>query len=176
MMGIPFITLGTALLIHFRRPETHIGYLIMCQVLNGIGTGIWATTAQIGIMASINHQEIAVAIALFGLFGSIGAAIGNAIAGALWTNVFPVQLYNRLPERSKNLTASIYGSIRTQKEYPLGSPVRDAIIGAYADVQRKMVIAGAAFIPILLVCLLMWKNIDLKKRQQEQGQSKGNVF
>merc|ERR1712093_595825 len=82
--GIPFVVLGTALLIHLRTPSTHVGLLVMCQVFNGIGTGIWATTAQLAVMASVSHQEVAVAIALWGMFGSIGSAIGQAIAGALW--------------------------------------------------------------------------------------------
>lgn len=175
LIGIPFVTLGTVLLIHFRRPETPIGYLVMCQFFNGIGTGIWATTAQISIMASVNHQEIAVAIALWGLFASIGSAIGNAIAGALWTNIFPGRLMSELPEESKNLTMPIYGDITTQLSYTEG-PIRDAIVNAYAHVQRLMVISGAAFLPLLIIFVLMWKNIDLRKRQQEQGQSKGNVW
>lgn len=149
----------------------------MCQLFNGIYSGVWSLTAQLAIMASVTHQEIAVALALFGLFGSIGAAIGMAVAGALWTNIFPVQLYNRLPEDSKNLTALIYGDIEMQKGYPMGSPIRDAIIGAYADVQRKMVITGVAFIPLCVVCLFMWRNINVKKLEETKGkQTKGNVF
>lgn len=58
----------------------------MCQIFNGIATGIWSIAAQLAIMASVTHQEIAVSMAIFGLFGSIGAAIGLAIAGALVRN------------------------------------------------------------------------------------------
>merc|ERR1711964_637479 len=36
--GIPFVVLGTALLIHLRTPSTHVGLLVMCQVFNGIGS------------------------------------------------------------------------------------------------------------------------------------------
>lgn len=175
MSGIPFVALGTGLLIHFRRPESKVGYLVMCQLFNGIGTGIWTTTGQIGMMASVNHQEIAVVLALYSLFGSIGSAVGNAIAGALWTNVFPERLHAELPDDSKNLTATIYADIVTQMSYTEG-PIREAIVDAYAHVQRLMVITGAAFIPLLVAFLFMWRNIDLKKRQQEQGQSKGNIW
>lgn len=175
--GIPFSILGTALLIHFRTSETHIGYLVMCQVFNGIATGIWALTAQLAIMASVGHQEVAVAIAMFGLFGSIGAAIGNAIAGALWTNVLPNKLYELLPEDSKNMTAAIYGDITLQLGYERDSLIRNAVIGAYDDVQRKMVIAGAAFIPLCAICVFAWRNINVKKLEELKGrQTKGTVF
>lgn len=111
------------------------------------------------------------------MFGSIGVAIGLAIAGSLWTNVLPVQLYNRLPEDAKDLAAEIYGSIVVQQSYPMGSPIRDAIIAAYADVQRKMVIAGAAFIPLLVICIMVWRNVNVKKLEEINGnQVKGNVW
>ncbi|KAL3424961.1 Siderophore iron transporter mirB 2 [Phlyctema vagabunda] len=175
--GMPFCVLGTVLLIHFRTPSSHVGYLVMCQLFNGISSGIWASTAQLSVMASVTHQEIAVSLALWGMFGSIGAAIGLAIAGALWTNVLPTALYNNLPLDSKDLAATIYGSIVVQKSYPMGSPIRDAIIAAYADVQRKMVIAGAAFTPLLLVCIIIGKNINVRKLEEGHSkQSKGNVW
>ncbi|KAJ2986482.1 hypothetical protein NUW58_g3300 [Xylaria curta] len=175
--GIPFATLGTVLLIHFRTPGTHIGYLVMCQIFNGIASEIWVLAAKLAIMATVTHQEIAVALALFSLFGSIGASVGLAIAGALWTNTLPAKLYEFLPEDFKDKTGEIFGSIIVQRSFPMGTPVRDAIIAAYADVQRKMVISGAAFLPLCLICLLLWKNINVKTLEETRGtQSKGNLF
>ncbi|GAP89898.1 putative siderophore iron transporter mirB [Rosellinia necatrix] len=175
--GVPFATLGTVLLIHFRTPGSHVGYLVMCQLFNGIASEIWSLTAQLAIMATITHQEIAVALALWRLFGSIGASIGFAIAGALWTNILPAKLYEFLPDDAKDQVAEIFGSIVVQQSYPMGTPIRTAIIAAYADAQRKMVIAGAAFLPLCLICLLMWKNVNVKTLEESRGkQSKGNVF
>ncbi|PVH77133.1 putative transporter [Cadophora sp. DSE1049] len=174
--GIPFVVLGTALLIHLRTPSTHVGLLVMCQVFNGIGTGIWATCAQLAVMASVSHQEVAVAIALWGMFGSIGAAIGQAIAGALWTNILPKELYKALPEESKNLTATIYSSFVIQQDYPVGTVIRDAIIVAYADVQRKMVVAGSAFMPVCVLAIVLWKRMDVRKMEKEKTQSKGTIW
>ncbi|KEZ43292.1 Siderophore iron transporter mirb [Scedosporium apiospermum] len=175
--GVPFVALGTTLLIHFRKPETHVGLLVMCQVLNGIGTGIWAMCGELGIMASVSHQEIAVAIAIFYLFGGIGASVGFAIAGGIWVNVLPNQLIKHLPDDAKDQWADIYGSLVIQQEWPVGTPIRDGIIAAYADVQRKMVIAGSAFLPIMLICIFLFKNINVRKLEEEKGkQTKGNVF
>lgn len=176
MSGIPFVVLGTVLLIHFRTPETAVGYLVMCQIFNGIGTGIWSITGQMGVMASVNHQEVAVALALYSMFGSIGSGIGQAVAGSLWTNTLFDELVRRLPEEFMDQAATIYGDIEVQMSYPMGSDVRNAINGAYADVQRKMVIAGSAFLPILVICVVVWKNISLKQKSGESGQPKGNVW
>ncbi|KAK1990954.1 major facilitator superfamily transporter [Colletotrichum falcatum] len=175
--GVPICVLGTALLVHFRTPSTSVGYLVMCQIFNGVASGVFNTCAQIAIMASVTHQEIAIALALYGLFGSIGAAIGLAIAGGIWNNVLENALYQKLPADSKNLTADIFASITTQLSYPVGSPIRTAIIAAYADVQRKMVITGCAFIPLILFSLLLWRNINVKTVEEEKGkQTRGTVF
>ncbi|KAI0594285.1 major facilitator superfamily transporter [Biscogniauxia sp. FL1348] len=175
--GIPFAVLGTALLIHFRQPSSHVGLLVMCQIFNGISSEIWSLGSKLAVMASVDHQQIAVVVALHSLFASIGAAIGFAIAGGIWTNILPAKLYENLPEGSKNLTSSIYGSLVIQESYPLGSPIRDAIIASYADVQRKMVIAGTAFLPLCIISIFMWKNINVLKIEETKGkQTKGNVW
>ncbi|GKT40295.1 MFS siderochrome iron transporter 1 [Colletotrichum spaethianum] len=175
--GVPICILGTALLIYFRTPTTTVGYLVMCQIFNGVASGIFSICSQIAIMSCVTHQEIAIALALQGLFGSIGAAIGLAIAGGIWNNVLKKTLYQQLPADSKDLTDSIFASITTQLSYPMGSPIREAIIVAYSDVQRKMVIAGCAFIPLIFLSLIIWRNINVKTIEEEKGkQTKGNVF
>ncbi len=172
----PFAILGTALLIKFRTPGSHVGYLVMCQLFNGLYSGVWSLTAQLAIMATIGHQELAVALALYGLFGSIGASIGNALASALWTNIFPVQLYKNLPDDAKNLTQTIYGDINVQLSYPLGSPIRDATIQTYGHVQRLMVITGVCFLPLCIGCLFLWKNINVIKMDASRKKAGSNIF
>ena len=175
--GIPLIALGTGLLTHFRVPGAYVGYLAMCQIFNGAAGGILAMTSHIAVYSAVSHQEIAVVYAIYGLFGSIGAAIGFAISGGIWTNILPQKLEEFLPEGSKNLSRSIYESLETQLSYPMGSPIRDVIIEAYSDVQKKMVIAGGCFIPLLAVCVFIWRDINVKKVEQERGrQTKGNVW
>lgn len=170
--GIPFMILGTALLIHFRTPSADSGYLVMCQIFNGIGSGFLATCGQLAVMAAVTHQDVAMVIALYGLFGGIGASIGMAIAGALWTNLLRNEIYDALPTASKNLTDTIYADMTVQLSYPAGDPIRDAIIAAYGEVQRKMVIAGSAFVPLVLLAVLVWRNVNVKNSKQ----TKGNVW
>ncbi len=141
----------------------------MCQLFNGIGSGFLTGCAQLGVMAAVSHQDIAIVLALFGLFGSIGASIGQAIAGGIWTNLLPAALYRNLPEGSKDLATTIYSSIETQLSYEAGTPIRDGIIAAYGEVQRKMVIAGSAFVPLILVMVLIWENINVKEKRQTKG-------
>ncbi|KAH7010234.1 putative transporter [Ilyonectria destructans] len=62
--GVTCVVLGTTLLIPFRQPDTHVGILTMTQVLNSLGTGLFATCGQLAVMSVVTHQQIAVVIAL----------------------------------------------------------------------------------------------------------------
>ncbi|OLN96236.1 Siderophore iron transporter mirB 4 [Colletotrichum chlorophyti] len=177
LAGVPFFVLGTALLVPYRTPDTPVGALVVFQLMNGIGTGLFAACGQIAIWSVVTHQEVAVVNAIWGLFGGIGSTVGYTIAGGLWNNVLPAQLYNRLPEDAKNRTMEIFGDVIIQMSFADGDPIRDAIVGAYADVQHKMVIAGACLVPPCLACILLWKRVNIKKLEEERGvQTKGNVY
>ncbi|KAK6951522.1 hypothetical protein Daesc_006043 [Daldinia eschscholtzii] len=176
LVAIPIYLLGTALIIYFRVPGAQVGYLAMCQVFVGFGVGMINQMSQLITMASVRHQDVAVALAIYGLFGSVGSSVGYAVAGGIWTNLLPVKLHEFLPEDSKNMTAAIYGDITKQMEYPIGTPIRDAVIEAYGDVMRKMVIVGSALIPLTIICVIVWKNINVKKLETVEKRSRGNVF
>ncbi|KAL2866064.1 major facilitator superfamily domain-containing protein [Aspergillus lucknowensis] len=172
--GIPIFLLGTALLIPFRTPTTHVGLITMTQVLVGLGTCLFAVCGQLAVMVLVTHQEVAVVMAVWGLFGSIGAAVGSAIAGGMWNNILEPELYRRLPEEKKDLAASIFASIETQMSYADGTPEREAIVGAYGDLQRKMVIVGVALVPLCILCTWFWRNVNVKRLSREQ--TSGNVW
>jgi hypothetical protein len=43
--------------------------------------------------------------------------------------------------------------------------------------MRMMVICGVCFIPLCFGCIFLWKNVNVKKIEEEKGkQMKGHVF
>lgn len=175
--GIPIMLLGTALLIPFRSPDAPIGMLVFTQFLCGLGTQIFSSCSTIAIMAPVTHQYIAVVNALSSLFTGVGAGIGIAIAGATWNNMLPQQLAQRLPDELKSNATTIFGDMTIQMSFPDGTPARDAVVGAYAHVMRLMVITGACFMPLCIACVYFWKNINVRKIEEEQGkQTKGRTI
>lgn len=177
MSGAPIVLLGTALLIPFRQPDASVGILAFTQVLVGLGTGIFAQCGQLAVMAPVTHQQIASVSALWGLFGGFGASIGFSISGAIWNNVTPAKLLELLPAESKNQSALIFGDLVTQMAFLDGTPERAAVVGAYAHSQRLMVIAGSCFVPLCVASIFIWKNINVKRLEEERGkQTKGLVF
>lgn len=126
-------------------------------------------TEQLAAMSAVPHNEVAVVLALEGLFMSIGGSIGQSISGAIWTNLLPDKLVEYLPASEKANWEDIYGSLEVQMSYPIGSATRDAIIMAYGYVQRRMLLAGVFLMPLALGCVLLWRNIDVKGKQQTRG-------
>ena len=141
----------------------------MCQILIAFSGGALVVCEEIAIMAAATHQEIAVVLALLSLFTSVGGAVGQAISGAIWTNKMLPYLDKYLAPTDKGLASSIYASLSTQVTYPVGTPVRDAIVHAYGDVQRLLTITGTAVLPAGIVFILLWRNIDVRTVKQTKG-------
>ncbi|KXJ88103.1 major facilitator superfamily transporter [Microdochium bolleyi] len=176
MVGVPIYILGTGLLVYFRTPDAQVGYLAMCQILVGFSTGILVLTSQLALMYSISQADVAIGLALYGLFGSIGSSAGFAVAGAMWTNILPFKIAEFLPENAKDQAAALYGDITLQMADPIGTPIRDAVIAAYADVMHKMVIAGVCLIPLLVVSVIVWRNKNVKEVQEKEQAQRGNIW
>lgn len=149
----------------------------MTQIFVGFGAGLFTVCGLLAVMVPVGQQEVAATLAIWHLFGSIGAAVGFAVAGGMWNNILPQQLYDRLPEGSKGMADKIFGDIRLQMSFADGTPQRAAVVGAYADVMRKMAIVGVCFMPLCLLSIYFWRNVNVKKLEHEKGkQSKGNVW
>lgn len=85
---------------------------IMSRILISIGGGCSVMTSQLATQASVPHQDMAIAIAILGLWTSIGGGVGSAIAGAVWTQRLPQQLAANLGEYyNATELAGIYGDV-----------------------------------------------------------------
>ncbi|KAL8349282.1 hypothetical protein RB598_004918 [Gaeumannomyces tritici] len=96
------------------------------------------------------------------LFGGIGTAVKQAIAGGLWNKVLPAKPAELLSDEAKPDAAEILGDMVSQMAQ--GGAMRDAIITTYGQAQHLMVIAGCGFVPPVVSSLLLWRNINVKGR------------
>ncbi|EEQ85362.1 MFS siderochrome iron transporter 1 [Blastomyces dermatitidis] len=167
--GVPLTILGVGLMIAFRQPDVNIGYIIMCQIFIAFAGGTLVITEQMAAMAATSHQYVAVVLAVEAMFASIGGAIGQTVAAAIWTGVFPQRLAEYLPEEAKANATLIYGDLRVQKSYPVGSLERIAINRAYGDGQKYMLIGGTAILAVSLGATMMWRDIKVKDFKQVKG-------
>lgn len=165
--AIPLDILGVGLMIHFRQPDTHIGYIVMTQIFTAFAGGTIVIGGEMAMMAPSAHQHIAVIIAILDLFCSIGGAIGSTVSAAIWTHAFPKALLKYLPDDVD--MAGIYGDIRVQLSYPEGTPARDAINRSYGDAQRLMLITSTCVLVGALASATLWRDIKLKDVKQVRG-------
>lgn len=167
--GMPVTILGVALMINFRQPGVNIGYIIMCQIFIAVAGGTLVICEQLAVMAAVGHQHVAIVLAVEAMFSSIGGAVGQTIATAIWTSVFPERLARYLPAESQGNLTAIYGDIVTQLSYPIGDPTRSAIMRAYGDTQRYMLIASTVTLFIALASIFFWRDINVKNMKQVKG-------
>jgi MFS family permease len=169
MCAVPLYMLGIGLMIYFRQPGQDIGYIVMCQIFAALGGGTMIITQQVAVTSVASHNDVASMLAMLGLFGYLGGAVGNSISGAIWTHTLPQALQDLLPESAKADWETIYGSLDVQLSYPMGSAEREGIMAAYGFAQKRMLIAGTAIMTLSLVWMMIIKNINLKTVNQVKG-------
>lgn len=171
----PFIVTGIliwfpafGMLIYYRGDGTSRAGIIGAQVLLGFGAGGFSYPTLVAAQAAVRHEYLAVITGLYLAFFYIGSAFGNAVSGAVYTNLLPGQLTSRLSAVTTNstLAASVYASALTvAKEYPIGTPERTAIVDAYKHVQRILCIVGICLCVPLLGFALALRDPKLVQRQ-----------
>ncbi|KAF7554640.1 hypothetical protein G7Z17_g2785 [Cylindrodendrum hubeiense] len=165
--AIPLMLLGVGLMIHFRQPDTPIGYVIMTQVFVAFAGGPVVISGEMAMMAPSDHQHIAVLIAILDLFGSIGTAVGSTVAAAIWTGTFRDRLIVHPPPEAD--IDSIYGSMYTQLAYRQGTEIRHGIALAYGDSQRYMLITSVCILTLGWLCVFFWRDIKVSSIKQVRG-------
>ncbi|KAM6509563.1 hypothetical protein FALCPG4_017215 [Fusarium falciforme] len=165
-VGVPLVMLGVGLMIKFRTAESHIGYIILCQIFVAFGGGILYPLEHITLMAVSDHEHVPALLAVESAFAETGKGIGYALAGAIWTGMFKDRLVGYLPQAEQSQVDEIYGSINVQSSYPAGSPGFEAIAHAYGDTQRAILITSVGILVATLASTACWKDIDVKKMKQ----------
>lgn len=168
-VAVPIQLLGGASMIVFRQPYTPVAYVIMCQVLTAIGGGTLVVTEQMAVMAIAKHSEVASLIALLGLSSAVGAGVGSSVSGAIWSNTVYAELLRLLPDDAKDMTKEIYENLELQLSYPVGNPVREAVMLAYGIAQRRMVVAGMAVLLAAIPAVAVWRDVRVSQFQQVKG-------
>ncbi|KIW74896.1 hypothetical protein Z517_11666 [Fonsecaea pedrosoi CBS 271.37] len=169
-VAVPLYIMAQGLMIHFRRPDSGIGYIVMCQILIAVGGAIFIIVQQIAILAAADHQHVAAVLALLYVVGNVGGAVGNTISGAIWTNTFADALARYLPaDISPTDLADIYNSLDVQLSYAKGSPERRGIQHAYGYAQARMLAVGTGIMGLSLIWMFLIRNINVKKVAQVRG-------
>ncbi|KAL0930317.1 siderophore iron transporter 1 [Colletotrichum truncatum] len=169
-----FIVAGTmlfmvafGLLIRYRGSPSGQSGIIGAQVLLGIAGGMFPYPAQASLQTSLKHEHLAIMTGLYLATYNIGSAFGNTISGAIWTQVLPGVLEEKLaPFNNATIATLTYASpFNAIAEYPIGTPERSAIIDAYQHVQRLLTITGICLTVPLIAFAFLLRNPKLNDQQ-----------
>lgn len=167
--AVPGSILGLSLMIYFRQPNVHVGWIIMCQIIMCFTGGTIFVCVPVAIMAAASDKHVSVLLAIEGMFAEIGGAIGLSIASTIWQTSFPKKLAEYLPEKDQPDLLKIYRSLQAQLSYPIGTDTRIAIQQAYSDSQQLLSITGTAIWVIGLAATIGWKDINVKNVNKVHG-------
>lgn len=158
-----FDILATGLTIITRQANKTPWHIIANQLMLSFPGGTMGICGTMAVMAVVESSDVPISLALFSLFTGLGAATGRAVASALHINYMPKLLEKYLPLDAKPWAKIIYGSLNQQLSYPMGSAVRRAIIRAYEEFMRHTCIAGLGFLPLALLLVAFWENVNVNE-------------
>jgi len=170
-----FIVIGTCLfmvafglLIRYRgeaHGSTRAG-VIAAQILLGIAGGMFPYPAQASLQAYLTHEHLAVMTGIYLALYNVGSALGNAVSGAVWSQVLPEQLSKNLAGINETLAEFTYGNpFDAAAAYPVGTREREAIIVSYKYAQRILTIIGICLCVPLIGFAFTLRNPVLTNKQ-----------
>ncbi|KAK0453763.1 drug:h+ antiporter [Armillaria borealis] len=165
VVGLAIRLLGVGLMIHSRGANASDVEIVWTQIIQSMGGGMSAITIQTAAQASVSHKDVATVTAMVLLLTEIGGAIGNSVAGAIWTNLMPGKLLKYLPNISQDERDALYSSITTVTTYARGTEIREGAISAYGDVMKIMLIVATVMSVIPLIISLFMPDWHLGEKQ-----------
>ncbi|PBL02673.1 MFS general substrate transporter [Armillaria gallica] len=165
VVGLAIRLLGVGLMIHSRGANGSDVEIVWTQIIQSMGGGMSAITIQTAAQASVSHKDVATVTAMVLLLTEIGGAIGNSVAGAIWTNLMPGKLLKYLPNISQDERDALYSSITTVTTYARGTEIREGAISAYGDVMKIMLIVATVMSVIPLIISLFMPDWHLGDKQ-----------
>lgn len=179
--GAAIRLIGYGAMMRLRGSNNSVAELFVVQAIQGLGSGTVGTVILVIAQIVVSKAELAQATALILLTIFMGQAIGSAVAGAIYTNLFKSRLHVHLgPSANQSTIDSVFASITSNLPAP-GTAERSAINTGYSDILRYMTIAAlvASAVPFLVVWFL--PNLQLSDKhnlsdevdaQQQQNPNK----
>jgi hypothetical protein len=172
--------------------DTSIPAWIFLNLVSGIGLGFLFPAIATAIQASVASEHVAIAIAIFSFFRSVGQALGVAIGGVIFQNrmLHNVRSYPGLAPNAALYSQDAVGLVELLRAMPDNADKRD-LRQAYADSLRIVwavccALGGVAFLVSLftrhhgLVAVIETKHgidegkADAKEVAAEKGLKEGH--
>ncbi|KAI6833607.1 hypothetical protein KC332_g4936 [Hortaea werneckii] len=153
--------IGYGIMLRVRGANNNWVELFVVQSVQGWGSGLVEIIVIVGAQVVVPHAEMPQVTALVLLFSFFGDAVGNAIAGGIYTGTFKEALQRRLGSLATDeLVQTIFESI-TAGVPPEGSGQKRAIDLAYSDVLLNITYVAVATSVVVVALTVFLPNLRL---------------
>ncbi|EPB84020.1 hypothetical protein HMPREF1544_09219 [Mucor circinelloides 1006PhL] len=157
LAGICFYILGMGLMIPSRYPTSPLGFVIISQIIAGLGSGMIYVPCLVAAQSSVPHGDLAIVTALMSIGGTISTSVGGTIAGAIWNSLLPSQLASHVPGEFD--ASQILGNITYI--HALSPEQHNGAAIAYGEVQRILSIVALCLAVLALAFWFRMKSFGL---------------
>lgn len=169
--GAVMFMVSFGLLVRYRGSVTAASHelagYIGAELMLGIGAGFFSYPTQAAVQSRTKHEHVAVVTGLYLASYRVGSAVGNAIAGSVWTQRMPVTLANNIA--NSTVASGFYTSpLSYVVQFPIGTPERTGAINAYGEVARILSIIGICLSALIVVWAFLLKDDILGDTQSRE--------
>jgi SIT family siderophore-iron:H+ symporter-like MFS transporter len=152
VVGCCLFATAFGILIRFRSGTSgQVGGVIAAEIMLGIGGGMFSYPTLVSVQSRTKHArkcfvasrdvllsdvvDVAVVTGLYLASYRLGSALGQTLAGAVWTQRMPIELLSRIG--NETIAQATYNApYATIELYPSGTAERTGMVESYAAVQR----------------------------------------
>ena len=140
--------------------------LFWAQFLLNLGGCMSVTCSTVASQAAVPHTDLSIAVAILGLWASLGGSVGSAISTAIWTDQLPKQLTKFAGDYlSADDIVNIVGDVDVAK----ASNPHNLIVQAFNATYRVLCIPQLVivFIPFIMACFTEDFRLDSRQNARE---------
>ncbi|KAF9916905.1 hypothetical protein BX616_002480 [Lobosporangium transversale] len=164
-VGIIVYLIGVGLIIPARSPTASDFFVVISQTIAGAGGGMAHIAGTVIVTGVVHKNDIATVVGATQILIAFGSALGNALAGGVWTQYLPGRLEHHItgPYDERLAMNDPLKYIRNLEPVTKGQ-----LIEAYGDAQKLMSILACCTAVIALFFAAMLKPVDLRQSQETQ--------
>ncbi|KAF9973433.1 hypothetical protein BGZ73_003326 [Actinomortierella ambigua] len=164
-IGIITYIIGVGMMIPARHPDASTFLVVASQSIAGAGGGMANLAASVLVTGVVHKKDIATVVGASQILVSFGSAVGNSMAGGLWTQYLPAML-----EKHVTLPANLDKAMNDPLKYikNLEPATKAQVIHAWSESQKFMSIIGLAVAALGIICAALLKHVDLTMDQDTQ--------
>ncbi|KAF9308195.1 hypothetical protein BG003_011450 [Podila horticola] len=164
-IGIFVYVLGVGLMIPARHQDASTALIVASQTIAGAGGGLAHLACSVLVTGVVHKKDVATVIGASQILVSFGSAVGNALAGGIWTQYLPSRLREHVTG-PYNQDRAMNDPLKYVKN--LDPVTKQQVIDAYSDSQKFMSIIGLVVAALTIVCAAMLEHVNLEQDQDAQ--------